>query len=300
MSELAQHVINGLSLGSTYALIALGYTMVFGILQLINFAHGDVYMLGAFFGMYAARFFNLGQSPSLQSLLITILIAMFLCALVGFFIEFLAYRPLRKAPRINLLITAVGVSLLLEFGGQIVFGSDPKFFPQVYRPQTEWALGDIKVYPLQIINFSIAVVLMVILQFIVFRTRLGRAMRAVSFNHELASLMGIPTNRIISMTFVIGSALAGAAGVLIALSYPRIDPLMGVLPGLKAFSAAVLGGIGNLYGAVIGALILGLSEQLVVAYIAPTFRDAIAFIILIAILLFKPSGIFGVHRIEKV
>jgi branched-chain amino acid transport system permease protein len=300
MSEFLQHVINGLSLGSTYALIALGYTMVFGILKLINFAHGDVYMLGAFFGMYSARFFSFGQNPSLIALLVTILIAMLCCALIGFLIEFLAYRPLRSAPRINLLITAVGVSLLLEFGGQIVFGSDPKFFPQVYRPQTEWAMGDVKIYPLQVINFAIALVLMIILQYIVFRTRLGRAMRAVSFNHELAGLMGIPTNRIISMTFVIGSALAGAAGVLIALSYPRIDPLMGVMPGLKAFSAAVLGGIGNLYGAVAGALILGLSEQLVVAYVAPTLRDAIAFIILIGILLFKPSGIFGVHTVEKV
>ncbi len=300
MDEFIQHLINGLSLGSTYALIALGYTMVFGILQLINFAHGDVYMLGAFFGMYTAKYFQLAQTPSIQSLIITITSAMFFCALVGFFIEFLAYRPLRSAPRINLLITAVGVSLLLEFGGQILFGSDPKFFPQVYSPKSDWAIADIKIYPLQVINFTIALGLMIILQFIVFRTRLGRAMRAVSFNHELASLMGIPTNRIISMTFVIGSALAGAAGVLIALSYPRIDPLMGIIPGLKAFAAAVLGGIGNLYGAVVGALILGLSEQLVVAYIAPSFRDAIAFIILIAILLLKPSGLFGVHRIEKV
>ena len=300
MIEFIQHVMNGLSLGSTYALIALGYTMVFGVLQLINFAHGDVYMLGAFFGMYTATFFGFNSNPSLTALLITVLCAMAACALIGFLIEFLAYRPLRKAPRINLLITAVGVSLFLEFGGQIVFGADPKFFPQIYRPGTEWMLGPIRLYPLQVINFFIAIVLMIILQYIVFRTRLGRALRAVSFNHELASLMGIPTNRIISATFVIGSALAGAAGVLIALSYPRIDPLMGIMPGLKAFAAAVLGGIGNITGAVIGALILGLLEQLVVAYGAPTFRDAIAFIVLIGILLFKPSGILGVHRTEKV
>lgn len=300
MAEFVQHLINGLSLGSTYALIALGYTMVFGVLKLINFAHGDIYMLGAFFGMNCAYWFGFDANPSLFALLCTVFIAMLGCAICGFLIEYLAYRPLRKSPRINVLITAVGVSFLLEFGGQIIFGADPKFFPEIFSAGQEWIIGDIRLAPLQVINFSISLILMLILQYIVFKTRIGRALRAVSYNHELASLMGIPTNLIISLTFVIGSALAGAAGVLIALSYPKIDPLMGIMPGIKAFSAAVLGGIGNITGAVVGALILGLLEQLVVAYGAPTFRDALAFVVLILILLIRPSGLFGVHQTEKV
>lgn len=300
MTEFIQHVLNGLSLGSAYALIAIGYTMVFGVLQLINFAHGDVYMIGAFVGLYVAQFFRFGSNPSFTALLVCVLGSMIACGIIGFLIEFLAYRPLRKAPRINVLITAVGVSLLLEYSGQLIFGSDPKFFPQIFNPGSEWMIAGVRLLPLQFINFCIAMALMALLQFIVFKTRIGRALRAVSFNHELSSLMGIPTNKIISLTFILGSALAGAAGVITALSYPRVDPFMGVMPGLKAFSAAVLGGIGNIKGALVGALLLGLAEQLVVAYIAPTFRDALAFFILIGILLFRPAGIFGVYRAEKV
>jgi branched-chain amino acid transport system permease protein len=300
MIEFLQHVVNGLSVGSTYALIALGYTMVFGILQLINFAHGEVFMLGAFIGMYSSRYFGFAQNPSLWALLATLAISMGVCALVGFTIERLAYRPLRRSPRINVLITAVGVSLFLQFAGQLVFGSDPKFFPQVYQPSGDWSLGELRFNPLQVIVFAISIILMAVLQYIIFKTRLGRAMRAVSFNHDLASLMGIPTNSVISYTFMLGSALAGAAGVLVGLIYPKIEPLMGTMPGLKAFVAAVLGGIGNITGAVVGALTLGLAEAFVVAYYAPTFRDALAFIILILILLFKPTGLFGVRRTEKV
>lgn len=300
MTEFIQHIINGLSYGSIYALIALGYTMVFGILQLINFAHGDVYMLGAFIGMYTARFMGFDQNPSLSALCITIATSMALCACVGFLIERFAYRPLRKAPRINLLITAVGVSLFLEFSGQLVFGSDPKFFPQIFQPQGDWSIGELRINPLQVIVFAISLILMGLLQFIVFKSRLGRAMRAASFNHDLASLMGIPTNKIIAFTFILGSALAGAAGVLVGLTYPKIEPLMGVMPGLKAFVAAVLGGIGNVTGAVVGALTLGLAEEMLVGYLAPTYRDALAFVVLIVILLFKPAGLFGVYRAEKV
>lgn len=300
MIEFIQHLINGLSLGSIYALIALGYTMVFGILQLINFAHGDVYMLGAFIGMYSARFLNLHQNPSVGALLTILAIAMVGCATTGYLIERLAYRPLRKAPRVNVLITAVGVSLFLEFAGQLIFGSDPKFFPQVYQPKADLNMGELHINPLQMVVFGISIVLMGVLQFIIFRTRLGRAMRAASFNHDLASLMGIPTDRVISATFMLGSALAGAAGVLVGMIYPKIEPLMGVMPGLKAFVAAVLGGIGNVTGAVVGALTLGLAEEMLVGYLAPTFRDALAFAILILILLFKPTGLFGVRRTEKV
>lgn len=300
MIEFVQHLINGLSLGSIYALIALGYTMVFGILQLINFAHGDVFMLGAFIGMYSAKWFHFGETSSLGALLLTIVIAMFGCALVGFTIERLAYKPLRRAPRINLLITAVGVSLFLEFSGQLFFGADPKFFPQIYVPAGNWSIGELKVNPIQLLVFVISIVLMTILQYIIYRTRLGRAMRAVSFNHDLASLMGIHTDRVISYTFMLGSALAGAAGVLVGLAYPKIEPLMGVMPGLKAFVSAVLGGIGNVTGAVVGALTLGLAEELLVGYWSSTYRDALAFGLLILILLFRPTGLFGTNRTEKV
>ena len=301
MESFIQHVINGLSLGSIYALIALGYTMVFGVLQLINFAHGEIYMVGAFVGMYSSKWLQFDTNPSIGALIIVLCIAMAACAILGFIIERLAYRPLRKAPRINLLITAVGVSLLLQFSGQLVFGSDPKFFPQIFEPDMEgWTFGELVLNPLQIIVLGLSLTLMVTLQTIIFKTRLGRAMRAVSFNHDLASLMGIPTNKIISATFMLGSALAGAAGVLVGLTYPKIEPLMGALPGLKAFVAAVLGGIGNVTGAVIGAFILGLAEEFLVGYWIPTYRDALAFSILILILLFKPSGILGVHRPEKV
>ncbi len=300
MSDLIQHLINGVSLGSIYALIALGYTMVFGILQLINFAHGDVFMLGAFIGFYTIRYFNLAEHPSLGSLLFVIAVSMVGCALVGYVIERFAYRRLRSAPRINVLITAVGVSLFLEFGGQILFGADPKFFPQIYSGFGELAFGEIRLNSLQIIVFVIAIVLMSILQFIIFHTRIGRAMRAASFSHDLASLMGIPTNSIISWTFMMGSALAGAAGVLVGLVYPKIEPLMGVVPGLKCFVAAVLGGIGNVMGAVVGAITLGMAETFLVAYWKPTFKDALAFTVLILILLLKPTGLFGSSRVEKV
>jgi branched-chain amino acid transport system permease protein len=300
MLEFIQHLVNGLSLGSIYALIALGYTMVFGVLQLINFAHGDVYMLGAFIGMYSARAFHFGETSSLFALIVTLVLSMTGCACTGFLIERFAYRPLRKSPRINVLITAVGVSLFLEFSGQLLFGSDPKFFPQIFRPDWDLSMGDLKINSIQIIVFIIALVLMSVLQYIIFKTRLGRAMRAVSFNHDVASLMGIPTDRVISYTFMIGSALAGAAGILVGLTYPKIDPLMGTMPGLKAFVAAVLGGIGNITGAVVGSILLGLAEEFLVGYWAPTYRDALAFAILILILLFKPTGLFGVKRTEKV
>jgi branched-chain amino acid transport system permease protein len=300
MQEFLQHFINGLSVGSIYALIALGYTMVFGVLQLINFAHADVFMLGAYIAYYVSNALGLGTHPSVGALLIALASSMIGCALIGFLIERFAYRPLRGAPRINLLITAVGVSLFLEFGGQALFGSTPRFFPQVYQPQTDLSIGELTINPLQVVVLSISLVLMAALQYLIFHTRMGRAMRAVSFSHDLASLMGIPTNRVISFTFMLGSALAGAAGVLVGLIYPKIDPLMGVVPGLKCFVAAVLGGIGNIQGAVIGAISLGLAEGFLVGYGAPTLRDALAFAILIVVLLFKPAGLFGVNRVEKV
>jgi branched-chain amino acid transport system permease protein len=301
MDEFLQHWINGLSLGCIYALVALGYTLVFGVLTLINFAHGEMVMLGAYVGMYSARYFGLAQNPSISSLLITLLFSMTICAAMGFIIERFAYRPLRKAPRINLLITAVGVSLFLQFSGQLVFGSAPQFFPEILSFNLDhWKLNELQFNPLQITVLVVAFVLTFILQTIVFRSQWGRAMRAVSFNEDLAKLMGIPTDRVIASTFMVGAALAGAAGVLVGMVYPKIDPLMGSLLGLKSFVAAVVGGIGNMSGAVLGALILGLSEEFVVGYLNPSYRDAIAFAFLILILLVKPSGLLGENRIEKV
>lgn len=300
MVEFVQHIINGLSLGSIYALTALGYTMVFGVLKFINFAHSDVLMLGAFMGYYSARFLKLTLHPSWGSLFITIAMAMVGCAVIGFLMEKFAYRPLRKAPRLNVLITAVGLSLLFEFSGQLLFGVDPKFFPQIYQPASSWHLGELIINPLQLLVLGLSLSLMLSLQLIVFKTRIGRAMRAVSFNHDYASLMGIPVDRVISFTFMVGSALAGAAGVLVALIYPKIDPLMGVFLGIKSFVAAVLGGIGNIAGAVMGSLFMGLSEEMIVGYGFPTLRDALSFGILILVLLFKPSGILGKSEVEKV
>ncbi|MBI3543034.1 MAG: branched-chain amino acid ABC transporter permease [Deltaproteobacteria bacterium] len=300
MTEFIQHLINGLGQGSIYALIALGYTMVFGILQLINFAHSDVYMVGAFIGYYSGKYLGLSKSPGVLSLLAALTLSMAGCAALGFVIERGAYRPLRKSPRINCLITAIGVSLFLEFGGQLLFGADPKFFPTLYDAGEALIIGGVNINRLQLLVFFISVVLMLGLRYIIFRTKMGRAMRAVSFSHDNAALMGIPVDFTISFTFMLGSALAGAAGILVGLTYPKIEPLMGVMWGLKAFVAAVVGGIGNVMGAVIGALILGVAETMVVGYGASTYRDALAFAILILILLFRPSGLLGKARTEKV
>jgi branched-chain amino acid transport system permease protein len=300
LQEFLQQLVNGITWGSIYALIALGYTMVYGILRLINFAHGDVYMVGAFVAYYAARLIGTsGQAGPLAAAGV-LLIAMAVCAGLGVVIERGAYKPLRTSPRLTALITAIGVSLLLENLGLIVFGADPKFFPQIIaRKQMELSSGVI-VGSHQLVVLGVAVLLMLLLQVVVFRTKIGRAMRAVSFNKEAASLMGISTDNVITFTFAVGSALAAAAGVLVALSNPKIDPLMGIMPGIKAFVAAVLGGIGNIPGAVVGGLIMGIAEVMVVGYISSTFRDAIAFALLIIILLVKPTGLFGTGVAEKV
>lgn len=299
MENFLQQVINGLSLGSIYALIALGYTMVYGVLRLINFAHGDIYMLGAFAGYYAAKLVN-GRSPHYLLETVTVLLfSMAACALVGILIERFFYRPVRKAPRLTSLIIAIGVSLLLENGGQFVFGAEPKFFPQLI-PEVRLSAGGVAFTNQQILVVATALLLMVLLNLFIAYTRTGKAMRAVAFNLDAAKLMGINTNAIIATTFALGSALAAAAGILVSLNIPGINPLMGVMTGLKAFVAAVLGGIGNIFGAVLGGLILGMAEVMVAGYGSSTFRDAIAFLILIAILLFKPSGILGKGQIEKV
>ena len=299
MQELFQQLANGIAWGSIYALIALGYTMVYGILRLINFAHGDIYMVGAFAAYFSARALGAATTPTPATAVLVLLIAMASCALLGVLIEFFAYRPVRRSSRLTALITAIGVSLLLENLGIRIFGADPKFFPQLIAPRN-LDLGGVLVTNHQITVVVVSLVLMVALTIFISKTKTGKAMRAVAFHRDAASLMGIPVNRIITITFAIGSALAAAAGVLVGLTNPKIEPLMGIMPGVKAFVAAVLGGIGSIPGAVIGGVVMGVSEYLVVGYVSSTFRDAIAFVILILVLLIKPAGILGRNVTEKV
>ncbi len=294
MSYFLQQLINGLQLGFVYALIALGYTMVYGIVRLINFAHGDVFMVGAYLGFYALSLYHL-PFP------LAIAFAMVGCALLGMTIEKLAYKPLRNAPRISALITAMGVSLFLEYFTSLkfVFGPNYLAYPRPFTVCT-YQIGNVCISNIQILVFAVAIILLVLLQFIVQKTRTGMAMRAVSYDKETAKLMGIDVDFIISFTFGIGSALAGAGGVLYGIAYPQIHPFMGIMPGLKAFVAAVLGGIGSIPGAMLGALIMGTVETMCSAYISSTMRDAIAFSILIIVLLVKPTGILGTRETEKV
>ena len=299
METFLQQLINGLSLGAIYALIALGYTMVYGVLRLINFAHGDVYMLGAFAGYYLANALNLDAHPSLLGAIVVTFGAMAICAAIGVIIERFAYRPVRGHSRLTALITAIGVSLLLEYGGQVVFGATPRFFPQMIRSEV-YSVGGVQISNQNLLIIVVALVMMFALEFIVHRTKIGTAMRATSFNLSVAKLMGINTNFVIAFTFALGSALAAVGGVMVALAIPRIDPLMGLMTGLKAFVAAVLGGIGNIPGAMLGGVLIGLMETWLSATSYSTYRDAMAFAVLILILLVKPAGILGSTAVEKV
>ena len=292
MTVFFQQLINGLSLGSIYALIALGYTMVYGIIKLINFAHGDIYMLGAYFGFLAITYLHVGFFPA-------ILISMALCAILGVVIERIAYKPLRNATRIAALITAIGVSYFLEAGTQQVMGTRVRAFPQVLNNQV-FNIAGLRITEQQIYIFVTTIVLMLILQFIVKKTKIGRAMRAVSTDSDAARLMGINVDATISITFAIGSALAGAAGVLVGIYYSSINPLMGMLPGIKAFIAAVFGGIGIIPGAMFGGFFIGICEAIVSGYGGSLFKDAVVYIILIVILVIKPAGLLGKNVKEKV
>lgn len=300
MEQFLEHLFNGLNLGAVYALIALGYSLVFGVLQFINFAHSEVYMMGAFGAYFIEKSLRLEQAPGLPSFFILILLTMVACALLGLLIERLAYRPLRNAPKLNVLISAIGVSLLLQNLAQVIFGVDPKVFPEVIQDFEFLVLGPIHLRFLDMVLLATALIAMTVMHFVINHTRLGLMIRAVSFNARSAGLVGIPVNRVIVSCFVIGSALAGLASVLVGLKYPKIDPYMGTLFGLKAFVAAVLGGIGSLPGAVLGGLLMGISEQFVVGYISSTYRDAFAFGLLIVILLFRPNGLLGEKTLEKV
>jgi branched-chain amino acid transport system permease protein len=307
-------VYNGLQLGFVYALIALGYTMVYGIVRLINFAHGDVFMVGAFTSYYAIARFGLNNwlanlIPGVPGWLsigigtITVMVvSMFVCAVLAFTIERVAYKPLRNAPRISALITAIGVSFFLEYFAQLPFVYGPNFVTyQRPFPVKTWTVGniDIQISNIAIIIVIVSFVLLMGLQYIVRRTRLGKAMRATAYDKPTSRLMGININSTISLTFAIGAALAGAGGVLFATSYNQVYFAMGIIPGLKAFVAAVLGGIGSIPGAFIGALIMGQVEVLSSAYISTPMRDAVAFSLLIIVLLIRPTGIFGEPTMEK-
>ncbi len=295
-SMFLQQLINGLSLGSIYALIALGYTMVYGIVKLINFAHGDVMMMGA----YAGYFVLCAMGANVAGMACAFLAAMVFCALLSLVIERFAYRPLRNAPRLNSLITAIAVELILQNVMRVLpfVGPNPRQFPTM--PLRNFALGSVSISNLQLIVIISSVILMIVLNIIVNYTKTGKAMRAVSFDMGAASLMGISVNKTIAITFVIGSVLAGAGGVLYATAYPQIDPTMGYMPGLKAFVAAVLGGIGSIPGAMVGGVLLGVAETLTKGFISSQYADAISFSILIVILLVKPTGIFGKKRTVKV
>jgi branched-chain amino acid transport system permease protein len=297
VNEFLQQHNNGVSLGTIYALLALGYTMVYGVLRFINFAHSDVFMVGAFAGYYLSRHL---PRESLGGGLLILLAAMGICAALGVTIERFAYRPLRDHSKLNVLITAIGVSLLLENTGQFVFGAAPKPFPELFPVKSFQFAGGLILSSSQIAVLLVTAAVLVAMRFIVMKTRIGTAMRAVSFNPLAASLVGINNDIVISFTFALGSALAAAGGILYSLNYQAIDPLMGILPGLKAFVAAVLGGIGNLPGAALGGLLLGIIETFVNGSRWSTYTDAIAFAVLILILLFKPAGLLGKLQVEKV
>ncbi|ACG75597.1 inner-membrane translocator [Anaeromyxobacter sp. K] len=310
MTEFLQHLVNGLSLGTIYALIALGYTMVYGVLKLINFAHGDVYMVGAFAGYYLGSVTGTDRAPGMVGAALVTLGAMAICGALGYVIERFAYRPLRNRARLTALITAIGVSFLLEYGFQlspivrspVEFppGPSPRFFPALLELGEPLTFLGVTVPRIDLLGLLVALLLMIGLQLIVYRTRFGMAMRAASFDPQVAGLMGIPVNRIISWTFVLGSALAAAAGIINASSRPKIEPLFGLMSGLKAFVAAVLGGIGSVPGAMVGGLVLGLTEEYVAGYTSSQYRDAIAFTVLILVLLVRPEGLFGRATVEKV
>ncbi|WP_288749448.1 branched-chain amino acid ABC transporter permease [uncultured Treponema sp.] len=296
MDTFFKQLVNGLSLGSIYALIALGYTMVYGIVKLINFAHGDVMMIGAYTGYFVLT----ATGPTLLGLVLAFLGAMVVCAVLSIAIERCAYRPLRTAPRLNSLITAIAVELILQNAMRVLpfVGPNPRQFPTM---ETKFfTFGSVQISNIQLIVIISSAVLMVILNYIINYTKTGRAMRAVSYDLGAASLMGVNVNRTIAITFVIGSVLAGAGGVLYATAYPQVDPFMGYIPGLKAFVAAVLGGIGSIPGAMVGGVILGIAETMTKAYISSQYADAISYCILIVILLVKPAGLLGKKEVVKV
>lgn len=297
-----QQLINGLTLGSVYAIIALGYTMVYGILELINFAHGEIYMLGAYLGIILLGFFTasgLTEQSLLLSLILTAVLSALLCAMYGFTMERVAYKPLRNAPRLSPLISAIGVSIFLQNYVMLTQGATDKVFP-LQLGETVLTFGNVRMTVTQVIIIAVSALMMISLRLFISRTRIGKAMRATSQDKIMAALVGINVDMIISVTFVIGAVLAAVAGVMVAVYYGLVNYTIGYIAGIKAFTAAVLGGIGSIRGAMLGGILLGLLESIGAAYVSTEYKDAIAFVILIVILLIKPSGIFGRDLPEKV
>lgn len=292
MNMFFQQVINGLNAGSIYALIAIGYTLVYGILKLINFAHGEIMMFGAYFAFIAA-------TTLAWPFWAVIVFSMLITAILGVTIEFVAYRPLRTAPRLSALITAIGVSMFLQNVAQMIFGADPKVMPKIF-PQHIFHVAGLEISSITLITLGLSIGFMILLELFIRQSKQGRAMRAVSENQDAAVLMGINANRTVSITFLIGSALGALGGILYSTAYATIAPTMGTMPGLKAFVAAVLGGIGSVPGAMLGGFIIGMIEIMTKTYISSTWADAIVFLILIIVLLFKPTGILGKNVREKV
>ena len=300
MSLLLQQLLNGLTIGAVYALIALGYTMVYGIIQMINFAHGEVFMVGAYLGLAVLLALS-GRVPApggIGWLVVVIATAAAGCSLLGLLIERVAYRPLRKAPKLSVLITAIGVSFFLQNAVMLTFGAQDRYVPEML-PVRQIGGAGVSVTPMQALIFAVSLLLMLGLQGIVYGTRLGRSMRATAQDPLAARLMGVPVDRVIAMTFAIGSALAGAGGVLFGVYYSTINFHDGYLTGLKAFTAAVLGGIGNLPGAMLGGLLLGLLEALGAGYVSAQWKNGIAFAVLIGVLLLRPRGLLGERLAER-
>jgi len=294
-----QLIWNGLIVGSFYALVALGYSMVYGIIKLLNFAHGDIYMLGAFVGFFTLSAFGISNETSIPLLLVIMLLSMVTTGLIGVGIERIAYRPLRNSPRLAVLITAIGVSFTLEYGVRQLFGPNPEAFPIRLESSGFDVLG-MRITASQLVLVVIAAVLMLVLAHIVERTSQGRAMRAIALDPQGAQLMGVNVNRVIATVFFIGSALAGAAGVMAGAYYGSIDFLMGFIIGLKAFTAAVIGGIGNIPGAMLGGLVLGLLESFGAYFLGGQWRDVFTFAVLILLLTVRPTGILGERVTERV
>jgi branched-chain amino acid transport system permease protein len=307
MESFINFLVISLTVGSIYALIALGYTMVYGIVKLINFAHGDILMLGAYMGYFVM----IQMGVSLWTALLAFLVAMAGCAVIGVVMEKTCYKPLRNAPRLNALITAIGVSMFIENGSKMlpVIGPNPRQYFQlsdqmiyVFKLLSDWIknVTGFHISPMHLLVLITCVLLMILLNYIVNYTRIGKAMRAVSFDMNAARLMGIPVNNVISFTFAIGAALAASAGILYAMSFPQINPYMGIMPGLKCFIAAVLGGIGSIPGAMLGGLLIGVVESFTKGYISSLWADGIVFTILILVLFVRPTGIMGKLTREKV
>jgi branched-chain amino acid transport system permease protein len=290
-----QQFVNALSLGSLYALIAIGYTMVYGILRLINFAHGDVFMIGGYLAFYAVTTF-------MMPWWIAVIVAIGLTTIFGMGLERVAYRPLRDSPRISIMISAIGASFLIENLAIVLFDARPKAFPVPDFFASTFVLGDVHVSTVSVVIPIVTAIILGLLLWVVYRTKTGMAMRAVSTDIDAARLMAIDVNRIVAFTFAVGSALAAIGGIMWALKYPRLEPLMGIMPGLKCFIAAVIGGIGSISGAVLGGLLLGLIELMTIAFLPELtgYKDAFAFILLIVVLLVKPTGLLGSKQGEKV